>query len=129
MLSAFRRAISWALARSLAARRQRLFDFFFGGVDQGALRLALLGVELAEALHQFGNLAGLAQVFGFCVFQRGGVLGGTKVSLGRDDEFFQRVHACSFPVLMAGDARIKNGASVVKPLPRPFAPAACAARC
>jgi hypothetical protein len=108
------------LARSSRRAVNACSIFFFGGVDQGALRLALFGIELAEALHQFGHLAGLAQVFRFCVFQRGSVLCGTEIGLSRDDEFFQRVHACSFPVWMAGGARNKNRASVVKPLPRPL---------
>jgi hypothetical protein len=92
----------------VAAGRQGRLDLDLGAVDQGALGLARIGIELAEALHQFGHLAGLAQVFRFGVFQRGGVLRLAEVGLGRADEFFQGAHACSFPVFIGGRARIKK---------------------
>ena len=76
------------IGQCITARCQRVLDLHFDGVDQGALRLARVRIQFAQALHHFSNLASLAQVAGFGVFKCGSVCGGDKVSLGRDDEFF-----------------------------------------
>ena len=72
-------------------------DLFLGRVDHGALRAARVGVKLTQALHLFGHLSGLAQVFRLRVFQRGGILRSQEVGLGGGDELFERAHACRWP--------------------------------
>ena len=61
--------------------------------------LLFLGRELAEALHQFGNLASLAKVLGFGVFKCGSIRGGEKVSLRDGNDLFEGVHPTDFPML------------------------------
>jgi len=46
-------------------------------------------IELAEALHLFSNLAGLAKVLGFRILQRGRIASSEKVCLGSKNELFQ----------------------------------------
>lgn len=77
------------IGQRVAARIQQRLDLFLGLVDHRALRAPRVGVELAEALHLFGNLAGLAEVFGLRVFEGGRILRGGEVRLGSDHELFQ----------------------------------------
>ena len=53
-----------------AARIERGFDLALGAVDDGTGGLFLFGRQLAKALHEFGDLAGLAEVAGFHLLQR-----------------------------------------------------------
>ena len=80
------------LGQRLAACRQRGFDRLFGLVDGGTTGLFLVHAELGHALHQLGDLAGLAQEARLGVFQvvRGSGLIETLLRAGNDG--FQVVH-------------------------------------
>ncbi len=77
------------VGQRLAARLQRGFHLLLDLVDARALALAGLRVELAEALEQFGQRAGLAEEAGLLVFQRGVVIGGGESGLGVGDDLVQ----------------------------------------
>ncbi|MNN14232.1 hypothetical protein D3C81_1272890 [compost metagenome] len=77
------------VGQRLAARLQRGFHLLLDLVDACAFALAGFRVELAEALEQFGQRAGLAQEAGFFVFQRGVVIGGGESGLGVSDDLVQ----------------------------------------
>ena len=62
------------------------FDALLDGVDGRALRLLLVGRELAEPLQQLGDAAGLAEEAGLGVFEVGWGGGGGEVGFGGGDE-------------------------------------------
>ena len=78
--------------KRFAARVERGFDRGLGAIDFLTAAAAFLRRELAERLHEDRNLAGLADVAGLGVFQRGGLLGGGEVLAGRLDEFGKVLH-------------------------------------
>ncbi len=72
----------------IASRIECRFDLFFGGINDSALRLALFRRELAQAFHLLGNLAGLAEISGLCVFECGCIFGSREIVLCLDDKLF-----------------------------------------
>lgn len=77
------------VGHGLTARLQRAFDLLLGRIDPRTFGLACFGIELAEALEQLGQLAGLAKKASFLVFQRGGVGSGGERTLRFADDKFQ----------------------------------------
>ena len=74
------------LGQGIAARRQRGLDRLLGQVDGGAAGFLFFDRQLGHALHQLGDLAGLAQETRLGVFQiiRGGGFGETLLRAGNN---------------------------------------------
>ncbi len=84
--------VEFRVRQRLAARGQRGLDALLELVDLRAAGLLLLDGQAGHALHQLGDLAGLAQEAGLGVLQVSGSRGGGEIAGGLLQQLIEVVH-------------------------------------